>query len=372
MKWYHLCLFIYAVFYLSACESFKPKNQVFTLKGKLSGIEKARKLTISYRDSTYNQIIDTLYVTADTFTYTRAWQEPTILHISGNEQSSYSLWLMVEAPQTIEIKGDIEALSTAQTSDYQGKKEWEAYQKMLEPIERESSDFVRINEKSTDTKSELWAKIKAENDSICEWKKGGIAKDFVKKYPNSLTSVYLAATYLISHEPEHLQNYVDAMSKETRNGKYGQYLVEILSSLKTLEIGQKAPNFTQNDVNDKPFSLTQYQGKYVLIDFWASWCGPCRKENPNVVQAYTKYQAKGFEVLGVSLDKDKSAWLAAIEKDKLAWTQVSDLKFWQNAAARLYNIRSIPSNVLIDPQGIIIARNLRGEKLTAQLQILFP
>jgi thiol-disulfide isomerase/thioredoxin len=116
------------------------------------------------------------------------------------------------------------------------------------------------------------------------------------------------------------------------------------------------------------FSLSQLRGKYVLIDFWASWCGPCRNENPNVLAAYKKFSSKNFTVLGVSLDKDKDAWLNAIKEDKLEWKQISDLKYWNSAATALYNLEGIPFNVLIDPQGKILASDLRGEKLEEALK----
>ena len=115
-----------------------------------------------------------------------------------------------------------------------------------------------------------------------------------------------------------------------------------------------------NDINGKPVSISDFKGKYVLIDFWASWCGPCRKENPNVVAAYNKYKDKNFTILGVSLDKDKDSWIQAIKNDNLAWTQMSDLKQWESAAVSTYKIQGIPFNVLIDPTGKVIAQELRG------------
>ncbi len=138
-------------------------------------------------------------------------------------------------------------------------------------------------------------------------------------------------------------------------------------------IGAIAPNFTQNDTLDKPVSLSAFRGKYVLLDFWASWCGPCRKENPNLVKSYNQFKDKGFTVLSVSLDQPgkKDAWLKAIHDDQLTWTHVSELTFWKNTAAKMYGVTGVPSNFLIDPQGKIIAKNLRGEELNKKLVEIF-
>jgi peroxiredoxin len=151
------------------------------------------------------------------------------------------------------------------------------------------------------------------------------------------------------------------------------YMVSLKKQVEVLrgvEVGKTAPDFTLNDTTGNPVSLSSFRGKYLLIDFWAAWCGPCRKENPNNVKLYADYKSKGFEILGVSFDDKHEKWVEAIKKDGLKWTQVSDLKRWKSAAGKLYGVRAIPHTVLLDIQGIIIAKNLSGDDLRAKISEL--
>ncbi len=151
---------------------------------------------------------------------------------------------------------------------------------------------------------------------------------------------------------------------------YVEQIESMIARMEKVQVGSEAPDFTLPDVDGNPVSLSSFRGKYVLVDFWAAWCPDCRKENPNIVAAWEKYKNKNFAVLGVSLDRNRDQWLAAIEKDKLAWTQVSDLKYWSSEAAVLYCIRWIPMSFLIDPEGKIVAVGLEGEDLHNKLEEL--
>lgn len=163
------------------------------------------------------------------------------------------------------------------------------------------------------------------------------------------------------------------LPEKTKNLPSAKDLMQKVTIARKTGIGQQAMDFTQNDTSGNPVTLSSFRGKYVLIDFWASWCGPCRAENPNVVKAYEQYKGKGFQVIGISLDQAnaRDKWIKAIHEDQLTWTQVSDLKFWKNAVAVQYGIQAIPQNFLIDPAGKIIAKNLRGEDLVAKLKGIY-
>ena len=196
--------------------------------------------------------------------------------------------------------------------------------------------------------------------------------DFIKANPASYISL-VSLKKVAGSVPDYAEvgPMFNALSEAVKNTENGKAYASFLDKLKATAIGAIAPDFTQNDPDGNPIKLSDLRGKFVLLDFWAAWCGPCRKENPNVVKAYAKYHEKGFEILGVSLDQKKEAWIKAIADDQLTWKHVSDLKYWNNEVGALYAVRAVPQNFLLDPTGKIIAKNLRGEALDAKLAEIF-
>jgi peroxiredoxin len=217
--------------------------------------------------------------------------------------------------------------------------------------------------------------LEKQMDIIDSTKTEDVYGNYLKAHPTSPIAIFVLQDYAgYAVDADKIEPLYNKLPENEKGYSAGKTLKGQIDIAKLTGIGKPALEFTQNDTLDKPVSLSNFKGKYVLLDFWASWCGPCRAENPNVVAAYNKYKGKGFSILSVSLDQPgaKEKWMKAIHDDNLTWTHVSDLKFWDNAVAKEYGIQAIPQNFLIDPDGKIVGKDLRGDALEQKLATIFP
>ncbi|MDB5251044.1 MAG: hypothetical protein JWP27_213 [Flaviaesturariibacter sp.] len=332
----------------------------FVISGRITGLKDSTQAYLV--TTTDNTVVATAPVKKGVFTLTGSVAEPTLLWLLVGDAKAQHLFVENTKYTIAGTKADIRNMKVTGSGAH---KDFVVFERTFTPLMAKLNGLVTQINEATDERFKQ--SLMPAYDSLRQRIDAQVGL-YVTARPKSYVSpLLLQVTAPVLEDPNLLEERFLSLDSTVRNTQPGMLVAQYIQENKVGTVGSDALDFTQNDTTGAPVAFSSFKGKYVLIDFWASWCRPCRMENPNVVRAFQKFSNKNFTIVGVSLDREKEAWIQAIKADNLAWTHVSDLQFWGNAVAQSYRVQSIPQNFLVAPSGKIIAKNLRGEELEAKL-----
>ncbi|WP_320017845.1 TlpA disulfide reductase family protein [Labilibaculum manganireducens] len=349
--------------FLGSCTS---KDQ-YKLTGKVEGMTEGKVYLSKLQDNKLEKT-DSTEMTATGFSFEGTVASPDLYYLElEGQRGAIQLFLENTA---ITVDANVENLREAKVTGSLNQDVLTNFGALQKGFQEKQQALYSEYQKAAEAKNQVaMDSIEAEFNKS-EADKFTASKEFLKLNGNTAAAAFVAYRIASPLEVAEMEEVYAVLGENALKSSYAGLLKDKIEVLKKVSVGQPAPDFTLNTTEGKPLSLSSFKGKVVVIDFWASWCGPCRGENPNVVKMYTELHPKGVEILGVSLDDKKEKWLKAIEDDGLVWNHVSDLKGWESSAAKLYGISGIPATVIVDQNGVIVAKNLRGEELKAAIEKL--
>ena len=349
----------------------------YTINGRIEGLDAPAMAYLTYKKEGRN-VADSALIQKGVFELKGVVDEPFyavvvidhkgvgIMNLARRRDNDL-LRLYVEKG-TIELRGR-DSVHHAAISGSPVNKDYQQLLALLKPVEDSIQALqVRASKATPAAIAEPGYKetVEAAVKALLK-RRGQVAEQYIRQHPSAYTSLIALSTYLPGAfpDPDKLEPLFELLSDKVKETAAGKEFQLMLNTIRLVKVGTQAPEIIEKDVTGKLVKLSNFRGKYVLIDFWASWCGPCRQENPNLVKLYQRFKDKGLVILGVSLDKPdgRADWLKAIKDDQLDWVQVSDLKGWASSVAKLYGVRAVPQNFLVDPEGKIVAAKLNGDEL---------
>lgn len=367
-----ITLFAATITLLFSCNNLKDNE--FLITGTAEGIENGKKVFIETQTETGFIAKDTAVIENGKFELKGITEEIDLGFVRIEDENINLPLILEEGKITVNIKTD-----TIQNSTIGGTNNNEKFQSFNDEskvIARKKGKFEKANidrittaKKANDTATvnQIMKEYSTFQEDLNK-----VSMNFIKKNPDAYLSVLLLENFLMRQNLpiDEIKGYFNKLDKnllKTKSAKNIKKIMDEMAGATKVEVGSKAPDFAAKNPEGKTISLKESLGKVTVIDFWASWCGPCRAENPNVVALYKEFHAKGLNIIGVSLDKDGVKWKEAIAKDGLVWSQISNLKFWDEPIAKQYNVESIPATFILDASGTVVAKDLRGAELKAKI-----